>query len=328
MRNIVKQVSPRERDFDMHSPAMGLPASPDGGHKGELIAPSDSFGDAEDSWKDVDAKGKIALLELREPSLRGAKEERVSGCHGGEHATRPRIADDQTEAARRALAHARAAGISAVLFYLEGADILIGLRFDAPGDKELPPASVLRSVDATALRKDMDAGGTTVHVDLELRERSVDTFNVLTVPPDADAARHLFGAHLDSVPMGPGIDDNGSGSAVLLDLAFAHADRKAGPVEFCWWGGEEDGLRGSRHYVDTESLKPVRGYFNMDMVAVPNYVVGVYGNGPQSHYTDHLKTIDQPWLEGPDDGMSDQVPFLLADVPVAGSTPSAAGPRR
>lgn len=318
VRNTVKQVSPQERAFDMHTPAEGLPASPDGGHKGELVAPSDSFGDAEGSWKDVDAKGKIALLELRKPSLRGAREERVSGCHGGGHATRQRIADDQTEAARKALTYARAAGISAVLFYLEGADIGIGLRFDAPGDKDLPPASVLWSTDAATLREDMDAGGATMHVDLELRKRSVDTFNVLTVPPDATTDRHLFGAHLDSVPMGPGIDDNGSGSALLLDLALAHATRKAGPVEFCWWGGEEDGLLGSQHYVDTESLKPVRGYFNMDMVAAPNYVIGVYGDGLQSHYTDHFETIDQPWLEGPVDGMSDQVPFLEADVPVAG----------
>lgn len=318
VRNTVEQTSPEKRTFDKHSPAQGVSASPDGGHTGELAAPSDSYGDAADSWDGVDAEGRIALLQLRSPKRMSAlEEERISGCHSGE-GTRRRMADDQTGAARQALKNAQAAGITAVVFYLEGADIGIGLLFDADGDAELPPATVLRSVDAEKLRADMDAGGAALHLDLELRKRAVDTFSVLTVPADASAGRHLFGAHLDSVPMGAGISDNASGSALLLDLALAHAGRKAGPVEFCWWGGEEDGLLGSQHYVDNESLGPVRAYFNMDMVAAPNHVISVYGNGPQSHYTDHFEKTGQPWLEGPVDGMSDQVPFLMAEIPVAG----------
>ncbi|WP_245599824.1 M28 family peptidase [Embleya scabrispora] len=108
-------------------------------------------------------------------------------------------------------------------------------------------------------------------------------------------------------------------SALLLHLAQSFAAKPAGnSVQFCWWGGEEDGMRGSRQFVKTEALQLIRGYFNMDMVAAPNYVIGVYGNGPQRHFTDHLTAIGQPWLEGPVDGMSDQVPFLDAGIPVAG----------
>ncbi len=319
IRDIVEQVRPRQRSV-FHTVAQGVAASPAGGDTGELVTPRDAFGDAADSWEGIAARGKVALLQLRPNLLRGARREYVGGgCHGGGVVGRQRIAADQTESARRALINARAAGVPAVLFYLDQADIPIGLVFDAPGDAELPPAGVVFSSDATALREDMKAGGTTVRVELELRQRRVDTFSVLTEPPDATAARHLIGAHLDSVPQGPGIDDNGSGSALLLHLAHVFAaEPAANPVQFCWWGGEEDGMRGSRRFVETEPLQPIRGYFNLDMVAAPNHVIGVYGNGPQRHYIDHFTAIGQPWLEGPVDGMSDQVPFLDAGIPVAG----------
>ncbi|MEU0940976.1 M20/M25/M40 family metallo-hydrolase [Embleya sp. NPDC005971] len=319
IRDTVEQVRPRARSV-FHVAAGGVAASPTGGDTGDLVIPRDAFGDAADSWEGIDARGKVALLQLRPNLLRGARREHVGGgCHSGMAARRQRVAADQTESARQALIRARAAGVAAVLFHLDQVDFPIGLVFDAPGDAGLPPASVVFSSDATALREDMNAGGTTVRVELELRRRHVDTFSVLTVPPDASAARYLFGAHLDSVPRGPGIDDNGSGSALLLHLAHALAVEPAGsPVQFCWWGGEEDGMRGSRHFVETEPLQPIRGYFNLDMVAAPNYVIGVYGNGPQRHFTDHFTAIGQPWLEGPVDGMSDQVPFLDAGIPVAG----------
>lgn len=319
IRDVVEQVRPRQRSV-FHTVARGVAASPAGGDTGELVTPRDGFGDAADSWEGIGARGKVALLQLRPNLLRGARPEYVAGgCHGGGVVRRQRIAAGQTESARQALIHARTAGVVAVLFYLDQADIPIGLTFDAPGDAELPPAGVVFSRDATVLREDMNAGGTTVRIELELRQRRVDTFSVLTEPPDATAARHVFGAHLDSVPQGPGIDDNGSGSALLLQLAHAFAAKPArSPVQFCWWGGEEDGMRGSREFVETEPLRPIRGYFNMDMVAAPNYVIGVYGNGPQRHFTDHFTAIGQPWIEGPVDGMSDQVPFLDAGIPVAG----------
>ncbi|MEU3282563.1 M28 family peptidase [Streptomyces antibioticus] len=328
VRDTVEQIRPQRRDVP-HFPAQGLAASPDGGHTGELVVPRDPFGDAADSWEGIDARAKVALLQLRPNTLRGARQERRTGCHTGDGPpVHQRIADDQTAMARRALVHARAAGVSAVLFYLDQFDFLIGLFFDAPGDTGLPPAAVVHSSAATALRQDMDAGGATVRVDLELQERQVDTFNVLTVPPDITAPRHLFGAHLDGVPAGPGIDDNASGSALLLDLALSPTARAGRPAQFCWWGGEEDGMRGSRHFVATEPLEPVRGYFNTDMVAAPNYVISVYGDGPQRHYTDHLDAIGRPWLEGPVDGMSDQVPFLDAGIPVAGIDTVNSAPAR
>src|ERR1041384_6011489 len=63
----------------------------------------------------------------------------------------------------------------------------------------------------------------------------------------------VVGAHLDSVPAGPGINDDGSGTALLLAQAEAMAKNKHGKnlrqkIRFGWWGAEEEGLIGSSYY--------------------------------------------------------------------------------
>ena len=56
----------------------------------------------------------------------------------------------------------------------------------------------------------------------------------------------MAGGHLDSVPEGPGINDNGSGSAALLEVAVQMAKSKTpNAVRFAWWGAEEAGPAGS-----------------------------------------------------------------------------------
>ncbi|HEX2029728.1 MAG TPA: M28 family metallopeptidase [Nitriliruptorales bacterium] len=94
----------------------------------------------------------------------------------------------------------------------------------------------------------------------------------------------MAGAHLDSVPDGPGIQDNGTGSAALLEIA--QAMRKVKPenaVRFAWWGAEEFGLIGSEHYVNSlsqEEQDNIALYLNFDMIGSPNYVRFVYdGDG-------------------------------------------------
>ena len=82
------------------------------------------------------------------------------------------------------------------------------------------------------------------------------TYNVLAELPGDDNNVVMVGGHLDSVSAGPGINDNGSGSAAILDIA--EAMRKVKPtntVRFAWWGAEESGLIGSRFYV-TASRRP------------------------------------------------------------------------
>ena len=96
----------------------------------------------------------------------------------------------------------------------------------------------------------------------------------------------MVGAHLDSVDTGPGINDNGSGVAAILETAQQMA--KVNPrntVRFALWGAEEAGLVGSDHYVfglSDEERARIAMYLNFDMIGSPNYVRFVYdGNGSQ-----------------------------------------------
>lgn len=99
-----------------------------------------------------------------------------------------------------------------------------------------------------------------------------------------DANTVMVGAHLDSVLEGAGINDNGSGSAAILETALQM--RKAHPrntVRFAFWGAEESGLVGSTDYVATrteEELARIKLYLNFDMLGSPNYANFVYdGDG-------------------------------------------------
>ena len=85
----------------------------------------------------------------------------------------------------------------------------------------------------------------------------------------------MVGGHLDSVPAGPGINDNGSGVAAVLETALQLGSSPDVPnaVRFAFWGAEEVGLLGSANYVqslDVGALKDIALYLNVDMIASPN----------------------------------------------------------
>ncbi|WP_153397061.1 M28 family metallopeptidase [Ornithinicoccus halotolerans] len=90
----------------------------------------------------------------------------------------------------------------------------------------------------------------------------------------------MAGAHLDSVMAGPGINDNGSGSSALLEIAQVMGKlRPENTVRFAWWGAEELGLIGSTEWVGQQSqeeLDRIALYLNFDMIGSPNYVFQVY----------------------------------------------------
>src|SRR5690606_21691010 len=90
----------------------------------------------------------------------------------------------------------------------------------------------------------------------------------------------MAGAHLDSVAAGPGINDNGSGSAALLEVAEQMAKVKPrNKVRFAFWGAEEAGLVGSTAYVaelSADDISNIALYLNFDMIGSPNYVFFVY----------------------------------------------------
>ena len=124
--------------------------------------------------------------------------------------------------------------------------------------------------------------------------QTLPTYNVLAEKTGAnDDNVVMAGAHLDSVLAGPGINDNGSGSAAILETAIQMAKVKpTNTVRFAWWGAEESGLVGSTNYVNGLSQAEkdrIALYLNFDMIGSPNYIQMVYdsdqsgfdGSGPR-----------------------------------------------
>src|SRR5690606_41359874 len=107
---------------------------------------------------------------------------------------------------------------------------------------------------------------------------------------DTNAGR-MVGAHRDGVTAGPGINDNGSGSAAILETALTVARTGHRPdrhLRFAWWGAEELGLIGSTYYVNNLSSAErsrIGGYLNFDMIGSPkagyfaHYGAGSSGSG-------------------------------------------------
>lgn len=142
----------------------------------------------------------------------------------------------------------------------------------------------------------------------------------------------MFGGHADSVSSGPGINDNGSGSAALLEVALTVAEQGLQPAKhlrFAWWGAEELGLIGSRHYVSSlpsTELAKIVGYANFDMIGSPNAGYFVYSSQGQpdgsaaieTMLTDHYVATGvatEPIVIG---GRSDHAAFADADIPTGG----------
>ena len=137
----------------------------------------------------------------------------------------------------------------------------------------------------------------------------------------------MFGAHLDGVSAGPGINDNGSGSATLLENALVLAQQKPSMtkrVRFAWWNGEEQGLQGSKFYVNSLSSTQksyLKGYYNFDMVASPNggYFINRVTSttaAPLKAYWDSFNLQPEENVEG--QGRSDDYSFANAGIPTSG----------
>jgi Zn-dependent M28 family amino/carboxypeptidase len=183
-------------------------------------------------------------------------------------------------------------------------------------------------------------GGLEMRVFANSLRETKTTYNVLAELAGTSDTVVMVGGHLDSVSAGPGINDNGSGSGAILDIA--EAMRKVEPVNtvrFAWWGAEESGLIGSRFYVNSLSQQErdrIALYLNFDMVGSPNYVRFVYdGDGtigpagpPGSGAIEDLfvdfygELASEPT---PFDGRSDYGPFIAVGIPAGGLFTGAEG---
>lgn len=235
--------------------------------------------------------------------------------------------------------NAAAAGYAAVLVFNEGQP---GRQEATPGTLATPvsiPSVTTSFAVGEALQTLAQAGEVRARIAVSATSEAVTTSNVIAETPQGDSERVVVvGAHLDSVAEGPGINDNGSGTAVLLEVALRLAELGGPPVNrlrFGFWGAEEWGLLGSQHYVEQlapEDLARIVLNLNYDMLASPNPVSFVYdGDGSDSQpagpagsaeieavFLDYFTGQNLPSRPSAFDGRSDYGPFIARGIPAGG----------
>jgi hypothetical protein len=182
--------------------------------------------------------------------------------------------------------------------------------------------------------------GSTAFVDVVPAETRTDYNVIAELPGKNEDNVVMAGAHLDSVIEGPGINDNGSGSAALLETALSMANlNPQNTLRFGWWAGEEQGLVGSADYVaglSEAEIDRIALYMNYDMVGSPNYIFMVYDADESSFpapdgvtippgsaaiedvYESYYTAIGEPYDDTEFSGRSDYEAFILAGIPSSG----------
>jgi Zn-dependent M28 family amino/carboxypeptidase len=239
-------------------------------------------------------------------------------------------------------ANAYDAGATGVIIFNEGQDgrqeTLNATLGDAFGDPIPVVGTSFAIGDDLASR--LASGAVVIHLKTDtLIELGVETQNLIAQTPTGRTDRVVMaGAHLDSVSEGPGIEDNGTGSAAILETALQMAELGIQPrnaVRFAWWGAEEAGLIGSQYYVDSltrQEANRIELYLNFDMIGSPNYGRFVYDGdgdafgikGPSG--SDDIEHVFSDYFESEGlvseptafDGRSDYDAFITAGIPAGG----------
>jgi len=274
----------------------------------------------------------------------------TSGCQAGDFAGFPagNIAVIQRGSCFLAdkVTNAQAAGASGVIIFNQGDDAgRLGLWLATLGAETNVTIPVVLSTYAVGESIAQAAPGSVtiaMDVDVLLEDRPTANIVVETEGGDPDDVL-MLGAHLDSVPAGPGINDNGSGSAALLEVALAlHGCETTRKVRFAWWGAEEVGLVGSQVYVDSldqMERERIALYMNFDMIGSPNWVRFRYDGDGSAFGTAgpmgsaELEQVFADWFDGmglateesPFDGRSDYGAFLDAGIAAGGLATGAEG---
>ncbi|MFJ4969136.1 M28 family peptidase [Streptomyces sp. NPDC088755] len=210
-----------------------------------------------------------------------------------------------------------------------------------PATGKIPTAG-LSKPDGDRLAAGLAQGPVTISFEVRQLQETRTTKNVIAETRGGDAADTVvLGAHLDAVKAGPGINDNGSGSAGLLDVALKLAKREKQPrnkVRFAWWSAAESGLFGSAHHVGNltpAERQKIKLYLNFELIASPNYGLFVFDGdnsdglnfpaGPpgsaqlERDITTFLGGRGLPTAGTPFIGRSDYHPFVLAGIPSGGT---------
>ncbi|MFE0421262.1 M28 family metallopeptidase [Streptomyces sp. NPDC058953] len=232
------------------------------------------------------------------------------------------------------------AGAVAALIY-NNLDGSMGGTLGDPAGVKIPTGGVVLT-EGERLAGELANGPVRVKLDLRQLQETRTTRNVIAETKHGNAANTvMLGAHLDSVSEGAGINDNGSGSAGLLEVAeeLAKAEKRpTNKIRFAWWGAEENGLLGSEAYVASLSSlgkKEIKAYLNFDMIASPNYGIFLYdgddsdgvGAGPGPEGSAQIERDMQKFLDGRNtphegtdfSGRSDYGPFIEVGIPAGGT---------
>jgi Zn-dependent M28 family amino/carboxypeptidase len=239
------------------------------------------------------------------------------------------------------VANAEAAGASAVIIFNQGntaerSGVLAG-TLGGPGNP--PTLGISYALGEELAEEDATGDDLVMRVRTDTISEIRPTSNVIAETPGGRTDRTVVvGAHLDSVLAGPGINDNGSGSGTILEIALQIAELGIEPrnqIRFMWYGAEENNLLGSQFYVDSltkTEIKDIEVMLNFDMVGSPNFVRFVYDGdgsdtpaaGPNGSdviedvFLDYFASQELPTEPTAFDGRSDYGPFIAVGIPAGG----------
>jgi Zn-dependent M28 family amino/carboxypeptidase len=211
--------------------------------------------------------------------------------------------------------NAAAAGARALLVYSTEPGPLDATLGD-PRASSIPVAAV----HAAAAKRLAAGPNAVVRLEIITRKKQSTSQNVIAETHRTAGRVLLVGAHLDSVVAGPGINDNGTGVAALLEIA--RVLRRIAPelsVRFGFWGAEEFGLVGSRAYAARVDARELVGYLNLDMLGSRSREHAVYETGPYTaRLLEYLRGVGVRATTIDLEGRSDHFPFAQIDVPTGG----------
>jgi len=238
-------------------------------------------------------------------------------------------------------ANAQAAGAAGVIIMNEGQLGRTDAARSTLGSQNITVPVVYLNYNTGVELYNLINTGMTASVNLKVDGalETLKTCNIIADTPGGDDNHTVvLGAHLDSVSNGPGVNDNGSGSAAILEVACKMGLLHIEPgykVRFVFFSAEEEGLLGSEYYVShlsSAELAKISMYLNFDMLASPNYVRYVYdGDGSDSPNagppgSEHIEKLFNDYFTAgslPTDptviaGSSDHGPFADRNIPVGG----------
>lgn len=305
-----------------------------------------------------DVTAQVVAVDLVVPPV-GTSNGNTSGCQAADFAGFPPGAIALLQRGTCSFAvkadNAAAAGASATIIFNEGQagrTVVVNGTLGSVRNYSMPVVGTTFSV-GDLLRSGVNNGptGVVTRVRVDRTDETRNTRNIIAETPGGNPDQVIVvGAHLDSVSRGPGINDNGSGSATILEVAETMAAQERdvrNKIRFVWWGAEELGLLGSNYYVSqlsaAERAKIVLN-LNFDMIGSPNAVRFVYdgdnsafpvgpgaaagplGSGEiEELFHRYFDSQSLASAETPFSGRSDYGPFIAIGIPAGGLFTGAEG---